>query len=1073
MPESDRPEPEGLEQKQRQPAQKSTDAPEKLWSLDETQKSGPELETVTESGPAETATPDLATVLSATDPNETYAPPSPDGASADLAPPPSETPAAQEAPLQARAGQPQPLAPNRRANRPANVLDGLRQRLGAGLRRVFRLARHVPAIGFVLVGALVAGFCVRWLVGNAETVLDGKIARAEVAHETVTSLVWVSDDQISIGTASGALYSYLPSTGQMTSSATSQRPVVGIVGAPSATGLRTEPIFRVTLSADLTQQFDPEAPPAALRRVFLSVGAADSEADDGLFAIGSGDTVSVVAGRRTVMANQQQQQQQQVAPQTPTTGLYQYRVSETNDKVEEVGEIGNLSDVRAVAATPDGTLAAAGTGDGQVVAIDLIVPASGDLESVSLSHVGNLGEPVVAVAASGSNDNPVIAAAGVDGRVVVYRVTAVRDGSGGPQTKEGGDNFTYSTTQAGIPATNWSLFEYSGFRELKLVGISQDGRQTIIHKEPGSDNTGFEKSGYLLEKVTGDDYRITSETTLDQPFTDGDELIQLPGVAEAVFLGGAMRTPAQRAITALSTTLAQSKGGQITRVILDRARTRGAIETTEGRIFVFTAQDANPVDLGVSGSVNGALAFSPRGDTLAVLMAEGPLRLYDTATRALIAQGPSDISNRMGEGDIAFSSDGRRIAVTTNAGGIRLYATTTLSLIATFESRGGGLARLAESGDFAARRVGEWSFEVIDLKTGRAIVEARPRGQALDDLRVSADGRIVATVGLGDRGVLVASSEQRGDGVDFALATTPVGPPDRDGLKFSADGSKLMLRTRDGKLYVANISAPETAQLTSGRSESFFRFVEIGLDTPAVTAHIAPDGSFLVAGDAHNSLVLVDLTGAAPQSFELPEHGAVVDHLAISPDGTKVVAASLEGRLRVVDLARARLVAELPLARLASHADTPKMVARRLDDAPGTFPDTAFLNQQTGSRDTVPAVIVFGSHSSLADAQAEVAALVRTHGTSLGLLVSAIDTNGVGMQIPAQIYLREGAYRTAVQVPLLETDFFLKEVRKLAPETAAAYVRVLETWCPNAISRDGYIECGRPTPARPAGVQTN
>ncbi|MGO4123853.1 WD40 repeat domain-containing protein [Inquilinus sp. YAF38] len=955
-------------------------------------------------------------------------------------------------------------------------MRSLWQRLNAGLRRAPRLVRRAPATGLVLLCALTAGFGVQWLVGDAVKVLDGEITRPEAEHEVVTSLVWLTNGQLAIGTASGAVYSHFLSSGQTIAATVARQPIADIVALPDRTESGADAFLNVSFTADLTRKFDPEAPPPSLRRVLLAGAAMNLGAEDGLFAIGGENSTRLVVGRTALLGNQQQQQQ--VAPRTPVTGLLRYDIG-PDGKPKEIGQVGGLWDVRALAAAPDGTFAVAGAGDGQVVAIDLAPTDPSQAANLAMSRVGRLGGPVVAVAAGGTKADPVIAAAGADGRVVVFRTRAVREGPPDLKTSGGEDNFIYGSYEVGLPAANWSPFMDAGGSEVyDLVGVSQDGRQVVIHRET---------SGYFLEKI-GDDGSIVESTQLDSPyaaseddgslvdstqlvppFTASDALLQVPGVAEAVFLGGSMREPARQAIAVLSTTLAESKGEPITRVILDRLRTRGAIETADGRIFLFTAQDPNPVDLGVSGSISGPQAFSPQGDMFAVVMADGRLRLYDTASRALIAEGPADISiPKFGETKIAFTSDGKRIVGVTSGGGIRLYSTRTLSFIAEYESHSGdGLADLAESGDFAAYRSGKQSFAVIDLRTGRAIVEATLLDQAVYGLRISADGRTVATVGSeDDRAVLVASTAAKhgADGLRFAQAATPVGPPDRNGLKFSANGSKLMVRTRDGKLYVANISAPDTVELAFDLSESFFRFDEIDLDAPAVTADIAADGSFLVAGDADNSLVLVDLTGATPKSFELPEHGAVVDHLAISPDGTKVAAASLDGRVHIVDCARERFVAGLPLTRLASHAATPKMIARRLDDAPGTFPDTAFLREQTAAREDVPAAIVFGSYPSLAAAQAGLAAMVRAHGTSLGLPVAVAGNSGLAAQAPAQIYLREGAYRTAIQVSFGQIGAVLQQVRKLAPETADAYARVLQPWCPNSTAREGYTACGRPTP---------
>jgi WD40 repeat protein len=947
-------------------------------------------------------------------------------------------------------------------------LRALWQRLIAALRDVPGLARRVPATGLVLACALAVGLGVHWLLGDAERVLDSDITRSEVTRETVTSLVLRTAESIHVGTASGASYSLNLNNSEKVIR-TSQQPIVNLVAARQM-GTDTVRLFPVTLNADLGRQFDPEAPPPALRRVLVSTAAGELEAEEGLLAVGRGGTLTldpsgdppptpVLVGRRTLLSNQQQQQQQ-VASQTATTGLFRYDVG-TDGKAQEVGEIGTLSDVRALAIADNQLFAVAGTGDGHVAMIDLSRSGPSAGVDLSSSPVGTVAGPVVAVAASGSEPSPVFAAARADGRVVVFRTRTPRARTGPGQTFESPDSTIYEASEAGLPATNWRVQAVTG--GYTPISISDDGSRILASR-------GINEATEYFLMTVGEDAAIGEPTKLQQPFAEGDGLIGLPGMADAVFLGGPIADALQKAAPEMASILAESLGSKIAAVLVDRNRDAALILMMDSSFALVTADQPRLRMIGQVSTGLSATAISADGRLLAVIDSDGQLSMYDISGASMAgllrAQQPLKPGRRLP--NLSFSSDGKRIIVANGDGTIDLYSARDLHLIRREVTNATllGLVGLAQSsGDFVLRATSDQSFEMIATATGLPVARA-DIGNAIDSMLVSGDGK-TAAFRLGNGGLSiwrkVESTTPPLSGETFETVAAPVGLPDKDGLKFSADGARLMLRTRDGRLYVAATDDPETVPVSANRTETFFRFAEIPLDAPAVTADIAGDGSFLVAGDADNSLVVVDLTGATPQSFELPEHGAVVNHVAISPDFTKVAAASLDGRVRIVDLARERFVAGLPLARLASHGDTPKMIARRLDDAPGTFPDAAYLERQPGRREDVPAVIVFGSYSSLATAQASVEALRPAYQALTGYGQALTGYGAV------EVYLREGAYRVTVETSLGQAEDILQEVRALAPETADAYVRLLAPWCPDGQARDGYKECGPPPPAAPAG----
>ncbi|WP_198032913.1 hypothetical protein [Mesorhizobium sp. L48C026A00] len=869
----------------------------------------------------------------------------------------------------------------------------------------------------------------------------------------MTSIAWLSGDRLAMGTDGGTQLVHEIAAGALESLPPTASPVGPIAEVlPSSCGPSLNQLMHVSVRADLNQEFDPEAPPSALRRVWLSCAGNDLEADEGLFAFGAGTPLPVVAGRRTVAANQQQQQQQ-VAPQTPTTGLFRYELG-ANGAVAEAGEVGTLTGVRALAATPDGTLAVAGTENGAVVTIDMTQQISGVNPEVYMRTQQDIPTvPIVAVAAGGSmapgsnGEGITLAAANSEGRVYVFRTTPPDDAAPlGPM-------HLFAHAEAGLWGENWTEWIDDSSR-YDLIAISEDGSRILA-------SMAIDKStNYFLLDVA-EDGSISGRTALNVPPGISDRTLATPGVAEAIFMGGEVQDAFRRVMIGLSNGADQSGGSAMWGARVGRRGNAAVYFLANGSGTLVTASGGEPVTLRSNFSGTQAAALSDDGRLLAATGPQGRITIYDLDNRDAT---PVEATVSGSPAGLAFSSDGRRLIIANNDATIDLYAVRDLRLIRRGNARESVFFNLVGDGDWIVRKISDESIEVIDTATGAAALRAN-LGRDIDQMLVSSDGRTIAYRSAnGELGTFRKGVTAIGEGrVSFTALnpTNPVAPPDRDGLLLSADGSRLMLRTRAGKLFVADIRAPQTWSDERGQNQTYFVFSEIGLDAPAVSAAVAPDGTFLVVGDADNALMLVDLTGDAPQTLELPEHGGIVDDLAISPDGTKVAAASIDGRLRVVDLARAQLVARLPLARLASYPETPKMVARRLDEAPGTFPDTAFLEQQGQVQSTLDSALVMGTHETLAAAQAEVEGYLLAPSAPFGPDPDAHI---------ARIFLRDGFYRTAFVLPLALARADLDKVRKFAPETAAAYVRLLDLWCPDPARRGDYLECNRPPPSGGSGA---
>lgn len=338
------------------------------------------------------------------------------------------------------------------------------------------------------------------------------------------------------------------------------------------------------------------------------------------------------------------------------------------------------------------------------------------------------------------------------------------------------------------------------------------------------------------------------------------------------------------------------------------------------------------------------LAFSPDGQVLSAALGSGEIATWDVATGA-------ETGARLSSGDdaafraVAYSPDGRWLAAASDAGGVTLYdartrqpdaltletGPTSLVIALAFDRHGTRLAAATAVGPVYA-----WDLTTgqrLPIDSGPApdifgqdgaegVVAFSPRedtlatgftnGLHLMDLTnpdeppvsVPTQGGVVTGVTYSPDGTTIATANTNGsitlvDTAGRRKLGQPVPTPYQaaffspDGDLFAApdyrDGSVLLLDPRDGR-EVRRLSPPGMRPIPAG-----------AWPTPTFNA----DGTFLAYGGVTGHVTIFDVaTGAVVQTlptppattsqpfFPTPE--SYVGRLAFSPDGTKLVAASLE-----------------------------------------------------------------------------------------------------------------------------------------------------------------------------------
>jgi WD40 repeat protein len=397
----------------------------------------------------------------------------------------------------------------------------------------------------------------------------------------------------------------------------------------------------------------------------------------------------------------------------------------------------------------------------------------------------------------------------------------------------------------------------------------------------------------------------------------------------------------------------------------------------EGPVRPPAARDyQQPAPLSVGGIEFGPeappLAFSPDGKTLATVLADNTVRLWDTATGK---PRPSPAGHSGIVADLAVSADGKAVVTSGTDGTVRRWERVTGKELSRVPVPGGAkLAALSPTGRLLAY-ADQKTARVWDVAAGKESVKIElpqdPQGLGLDPqglglvslLKFSPDEKVLA---IGDWSGTVRLWDAA---TGKALRTLPVaekggGPSEMflSVLEFSRDGRRLLtVRVANPVVYLGQAKAPkapEAAQelksylclwdTATGRvvrrwgakgtfldavltpdghavvsaADDGVRLWEVATGRErlrtkrAAIVSCSPDGRVLAAAGG-TTVRLVDLR-TGKEFAQLKGHEAEVRALAFTPDGKGLVSGSADSTALVWEVARpAAKVKELGAERLA------------------------------------------------------------------------------------------------------------------------------------------------------------
>ena len=337
--------------------------------------------------------------------------------------------------------------------------------------------------------------------------------------------------------------------------------------------------------------------------------------------------------------------------------------------------------------------------------------------------------------------------------------------------------------------------------------------------------------------------------------------------------------------------------------------------------LVARARSRHDATVALAGRLGAQAVSEPRIDR-AVLLAreavnlnrssqtEGTLLATLLRSPAAVATFTTPITER--PQGVAVSPDGKTLAVVMNEGMMRLYDSRTHRQRLAFPAANAPFAYLAGQHELLAGAPGTVpDYELLDDRTGRVVQKFELGKLWLNTLSVfnepvlgTPDGRYVF--------LLWAAQKPDGSGGPAYLqrwTTTQGGKPLV--VPMHLDGMIAATATRDGKLVVATDQAVSIWNATTLRR---IRTIAVSGVGSAFGGAVSPDGRTVAYGFADGTVHFVDLS-TGKQTAGAGAHAGHVQAVAFSPDSRVAVSSGDDGLVIVWDPATGQ-----PIQRLTGHA---------------------------------------------------------------------------------------------------------------------------------------------------------
>jgi len=455
--------------------------------------------------------------------------------------------------------------------------------------------------------------------------------------------------------------------------------------------------------------------------------------------------------------------------------------------------------------------------------------------------------------------------------------------------------------------------DYRGFEHilafsrdgLKLVAASdKPGDSSLIVQEASSRRVVIPFAGYLRNPVNAafskDGARVVSSADdglmAVWDVASGKQIATLSGhlgrVGSVVFSedgrrilsGGADKTVRVWDVTSVHHELYSltGHGGAVLSVAYDRQRNHIFSGSEDGTARIWDAARAVSLyTLGHGGSVS-SLAASPDGTTL-VTSTEKTIRLWDVSSGRLLATLHGDWPAEIHFVSVSFSANGSQVLAMSSSGELKVWDANTYG--GTILKRTGG-ARLAIGPDGKLLAAGSMDQMVRLLIPDSSQSSGILPGAQTEVLSLaSGSGGNRAVGGLSDRTLRVWDLKPLRPVASINLADPA------SVVALSPDGKRAASGAGNGALGIWDVA---TGQLVR-------QFQLSGGSGPVRSIAFSPDAKHLAVGAQNTGQIEIWDIASGQRLATLTGHGARVEALQFTPDGTRVASGSLDQTVRIWD----------------------------------------------------------------------------------------------------------------------------------------------------------------------------